>query len=223
MKEYRMKVLLLEDDITLNKSIAQVLKFKGFEVDQFYNGLSAYESLTNIYDVYILDIDVPTISGIEMLKEVLERDKMSNVIMISVDSSIETIEKSYKLGCSDFIKKPFHLKELELKMEKLFEGMKSQKCQIVEDIYFSIATQSLTKNGEEVYLTNKEFQLLYLLIRFSPNIVSYQQIENHIYDNDVVPSQNIRALIKRVRDKTGKDCIKTINGIGYKININFKS
>lgn len=215
-----MKVLLLEDDITLNKSIAQVLKFNGFELDQFYDGLSAYESLTRIYDLYILDIDVPNVSGIEMLKEILDRDKVSNVIMISADNSIEVIERAYNLGCSDFIKKPFHLKELELKIEKLFNGMNSQTCQITDGIYLSIGGQSLIKNGVEITLTKKEFQMLYLLMRFSPNIVTYQQIENYIYDNQSIHNQTIRALIKRVRDKICKNCIKAVNNIGYKLSMN---
>jgi DNA-binding response OmpR family regulator len=114
-----MKILLLEDNSRLNATITKRLRAKGFDVDSFEDGYKAFESVDNGYGCYILDINVPSLDGIELLKRIREYYPKTPVIIISSSVELETIKDSYHYGCSDYIKKPFFIDELEIKIEKL--------------------------------------------------------------------------------------------------------
>ncbi len=120
-----MKILLLEDDIALNKSIYDALVYSGYSVDTFFDGNDVIDNLSSIYDLYIMDINVPNISGLELLNLIHNQNNQSKIIMISANTDINIIENAYNLGCIDYLKKPFHLKELRIKIDKLFSTTNS--------------------------------------------------------------------------------------------------
>ena len=120
-----MKILLLEDDIALNKSIYDALVYSGYSVDTFFDGNDVIDNLSSIYDLYIMDINVPNISGLELLNLIHNQNNQSKIIMISANTDINIIENAYNLGCIDYLKKPFHLKELRIKIDMLFSNSNS--------------------------------------------------------------------------------------------------
>ena len=117
-----MNILLLEDERTLNKHICKYLEIKGHNVDSFEDGLELIDN-TNLYDYdfFIFDINVPNIDGFEILNFVRDKNIDVPTIIISARISIEDIKKAYSLGCSDYLKKPFELAELELRIDSILK------------------------------------------------------------------------------------------------------
>ena len=193
-----MKILLLEDDVFLSDAIKNALEFKGYEVRQFFNGKKALNE-TDRYDLYILDINVPGISGLNLLKKLSKQHKYLNAMIMSAINDINSIKEAYKYGCIDYLKKPFYLEELQIKIEKILN----------KDL------TSLIK--KDVTLTKKENKLLELLVQNKESIVTYEMIKNIIYDKKTINIETIRVLVKRLRDKLNNKMIKNISGAGYKI------
>jgi len=114
-----MKILLLEDNKRLNETIVKRLNAKGFEVHSFIDGQEAYDVIDNGYTCFILDINVPSVDGTQILKRIREFNMDTPVIIISSTVELDVIKQSYNYGCNDYIKKPFFIDELEIKIEKL--------------------------------------------------------------------------------------------------------
>ena len=114
-----MKILLLEDNQKLNKTITKRLKLKDYNVVSFLDGAEAYEKITDGFSCFILDINVPNIDGIKILKKIREYYEIVPVIIISASVELDVIKQSYDFGCNDYLKKPFFIDELEIKIEKL--------------------------------------------------------------------------------------------------------
>jgi len=197
-----MKILLLEDNISLNKAITKVLTLSSYSVDSFTDGADLLPILDNhLYSLYILDINVPNISGLKLLKLIKESNPAANVIMITSNNDLNSLTLSYELGCIDFIKKPFFIEELKIKIDKL-------NIQDI-DIYF-----------KENNYTKKEYILFKLLLDNRQNIVSYSKIEDIVYTEKNMSMDSLRAMIKRVKSKLkNKDIIKNIQGRGYIIDL----
>jgi len=156
--------MLIEDDYVLNKVITLYLSKKGYRVDSFLNGLDAYDNLHNTYDIFIVDIDVPEMNGIELLQKIKEKFSNTYVLMISATIDIEIIEKAYNLGCNDYIKKPFSTKEIELKLNLLKEKINT-KYQLTKNSFYDLNKSQIILENETIKLTKKESDLLYLLLQ----------------------------------------------------------
>lgn len=210
-----MKIFLLEDDYSLNESIKEMLETENFIVDSFYEGDVAYENIIGDYELYIFDINVPNIDGLYLLEHIKNINPNSKVIMISANINIDQIKEAYLKGCDDYIKKPFDIEELLLKINKY-----TQKPHIIildENLYFNKNDKKLFLNNIEIELTKKERNLLILLINNKSNKVSHSQIEDYIYDRVSKSSDAIRSLVKRLRRKITKDIIFNSLDEGYYI------
>ncbi len=198
-----MNILLLEDDIALQNSIKQFLESKGFHIYAFHNGETALQTLdANHYDLYLLDINVPGINGLELLKLIHNFNKNAKILIISASNDMDTIEKAYSHGAVDFIKKPFFLQELYYKINIFTQSHQKEKLQTTE------------------HLTKKERQLLELLLENEANVVEYTQIEEQLYPDSPMSLDALRGLVKRLRKKLQSHTIKTISGVGYKLEKN---
>lgn len=113
-----MKIFLLEDDYSLNEAITEIIELESYIVDCFYDGEIAFNSISNEYDLYILDINIPNINGLDILEKIKEININSKVIIISANINIELIKEAYLLGCDDYLKKPFDTEELILKINR---------------------------------------------------------------------------------------------------------
>ena len=196
-----MKILLLEDDIALNKSIYDALIYSGYDVDTFFDGNDVIDNLSSIYDLYIMDINVPNISGLELLNLIHNQNNQSKIIMISANTDINIIENAYNLGCIDYLKKPFHLEELRIKIDMLFSNTNS----LLEEL----------KLKPDSTLSKKEKRFLTLLLKNKDLVTTYQMIDEFVYEDKLMTIDGVRALVRRLRTKLVDDIIKNVIDEGY--------
>lgn len=212
------KILLLEDDLNLNETIKEYLEDEGFEVDAAYDSDEAFEKIyENSYDILLLDVMVPGENGFEILKKI---EKEIPTIFITSLNSVEDLEKGYESGCDDYIRKPFALKELKLRVETLLKRefeTKDDLVKIDKDLYFDLKNLELYKNKNVVSLKPKEKKLLKLFLKNKNRSISHEQIYNTLWDYEETPSDtSLRTYIKNLRKILGKDKIVSIKKHGYR-------
>jgi len=210
-----MKILLLEDNARFNATIVKRLEAKGYHIDSFMDGQEAYDALDNGYACFILDINVPTLDGIEILKKIRDFYPETPVIIMSSSVELEVIKDAYNFGCNDFLKKPFFIDELEIKIEKL--------CNIRHDIVdlgheccFDFKT-SLLRIGQEQeeHLSRQGKLLLNVLISEKGKVVTFDKIQAMVWEGNFASLDSIRSLMRRLRKKIPFECIETVVDVGY--------
>ncbi len=200
-----MNILLLEDNLSLNRAILKVLQLDDNIVTSYFDGQEVLNDLNIKYDLYILDINVPNINGLELLDIIYQKNSSSKVIIISSNNDVNSLQQAYKLGCLDYLNKPFHLEELRIKINKL-SSEKYNKLSLIQ-----------LKN-EDITLTKKEKDLLVLLLDNRGFTVTYKMIEESVYQSKAMSMDGLRGLIKRVRLKLADDIIENIIEEGYAIS-----
>ncbi len=216
------KILLLEDDITLNETVTEYLEEQGYAVDSVENGEDAIDKIyENNYDLLLLDVKVPHINGFDLLKEVRKNNNTTPAIFITSLDSIDDLSEGYESGCDDYIRKPFALKELAMRMATIlkrdFFHTNSEKIKIDEHIEYDINGNILYVDGEEVSLNKKESKLLKLFLQNQNQILSHERIYDAVWEYDENASEaSLRTYIKNLRKVLGKDKIVSIKKQGYK-------
>ncbi len=217
-----MKVLLLEDNKRLSSLIVEALEEKNYKIDCFEDGKKALEAIYNGYDCFILDINVPGIDGLTLLKEIRVMDDKTPAIIISANVELETIKDAYIKGCDEYLKKPFYIYELELKLDKFCKKTQNN-ITLLEGFIYDIAKEKLlNSNKEEVKLAKKEILLLNLFTKNLEKVLTFEQIEQYVWEGDLTTNENIRALIKRLRKKLPLNTLISQGGMGYILNIQRK-
>ncbi len=209
-----MKILLLEDNKKLNEAISKRLKLKGYNVLSFLDGAEAYEAITDGFSCFVLDINVPNIDGIKILKKIREFYSGLPVIIISASVELDVIKQAYEFGCNDFLKKPFFIDELEIKIER-YCNIQNDKIFFDEDCYFDFKSSTIMINGEENRLTKKEKLLMNLFLTKQNQVITYEAIENYVWEGSFASLESIRSLLRRVRKILPKEYIQTIIDTGY--------
>lgn len=209
-----MKILLLEDNQKLNSTIIKRLQIKGYKVDGFIDGLEACEAISNGYNCFVLDINVPNIDGIKILKKIREFYKDVPIIIISATVELEIIKESYDYGCNDYLKKPFFIDELEIKIQKLCK-ISDDKIYFDDNCNFDYKDNSIIINAKNIRLTKKERLLLNLLLINKNQVVTYEAIEHYVWEGSFVSLESIRSLVRRVRKIVVNDYIQTVVDTGY--------
>ncbi len=211
-----MKIFLLEDDYSLNETIKETLELNNHKVETFYDGEVAFNNITFEYDLYILDINTPSINGLEILKSIKKANQKAKVIMISANINIQAIKESYFSGCDDYIKKPFDIEELILKIERF--DVKEENIFLDENIYFDTISKNLilkNNDNEKIDLTKIEKTLLILLLENRGKTISCENIEDFVYKGEAKSSSSIRSLVKRLRKKLPNNMIQNSINEGY--------
>ncbi len=209
-----MKILLLEDNKRLNDTITKRLNAKGYEMCSFIDGKEAYEAIDDGYICFVLDINVPSINGIELLKKIREYNTNTPIIIISSTVELDTIKDAYKFGCSDYLKKPFFIDELEIKIEQLCNFDKDI-IEIYENCVFYFKDSALEISGVREHLSKKERLLLNLLLSKRGKVVSIDTIQAIVWEGSFTSIDSIRSLMRRIRKKIPIDCIETVVDVGY--------
>ena len=204
-----MRILLLEDNKKLNETITKRLKMKNYNVASFTDGAEAYEKITEGFSCFILDINVPNIDGINILRKIREFYEIVPVIIISASVELDVIKQSYDFGCNDYLKKPFFIDELEIKIEKLCQ-IKDDKIYFDIDSYFDFISSTIISNNKEIRLTKKEKLLMNLFLSKKNQVITYETIENYVWEGNYVSLESIRRLIRRLRKILDKDFPKSI-------------
>ncbi len=220
-----MKILLLEDELMLQSAITEYLNDCGYSLDMCEDGEQAYQKIQdNSYDLFIFDINTPTIDGLTLL-DMLQKEKIYvPTIFISAITEIEQISKAYELGCYDYLKKPFHLKELRLHIERLFKMAQIESKSIIKisKMYmYNLDNERLYFDNEEQILTPKQSQIINVLASNINKVVDFEMLRYYVWEDRPVDNAIIRAEMHRVRQVLKEDLINSIKGIGYILIKNF--
>jgi DNA-binding response OmpR family regulator len=219
------KILLLEDDANLNETVTEFLEEEGYDVVSVYDGHEAQEKLyESKYDLLLLDINVPGIDGLELLKESREEGIVAPAIFITSMDSVDDLERGFKSGCDDYIRKPFALRELKIRVETLlkrgFFHEAKELIKIDENIFYDSKNAELVIDGSAISLGNKESRLLKLFVKKEGEVLAHERIYEHLWDYDEEPSDTaLRTYIKNLRKIIGKERIVSIKKQGYKFTV----
>ena len=225
-----MRILIVEDEFSLADIMATKLKKEKYDVDISLDGLDGLNNaLSGVYDLIILDIMLPKINGIDILKEIKNNDIETKVIMVTAKSTLEDKLVGFEFGANDYITKPFHIEELVARVNaQLRKNKKNIKNDILKfgDIELNIRTSTILciKNNETISISYKELMILEYLMNNSNQIISKEQIYDKIWGFDTdFESNNLEAYLSFVRKKLkiidSDVTIKAIRGMGYKLEV----
>lgn len=214
-----MKVLLLEDEHLLNNNIKEFLEFKGMVVESYTDGEELLQESTLEADIAILDINVPGASGYEVIEWIKRIDNEIPTIFMTAYTDIESIEKAYNLGCSDYLKKPFDLIELWLRVQQLTDINNTTKIELSQKLIFDIENEQLYYQGEIRKLTKIQRGILKVLIKHKNTIVTYEMLMNEIWDDNFIKTNTIASHVKELRKFVPGDIIKSVRAEGYRLHL----
>ena len=215
-----MKILLVEDDMMLNEMISEYLTSTGHVIISAKNGLESLGILeSQKFDLLILDISLPDIDGFTILENMHEQKRMIPTIYISALIDIEDISRAFDLGCFDYLKKPFHLKELTLRINKILKTrIVPQKHKRLSKHYsFDAETMTLYFNNEPHILPKRQLQIIELLAQNRSLVVNYDMFRTYVWNDNYIDNATIRAEVNRVKTVLKEDFIKNIRGSGYMV------
>ena len=223
------KVLYVEDEIFLAKIVSETLQSRGYEVTLESDGakvLSKFESAKP--DVCILDIMLPNKDGFSIADEIREKDKNVPIIFLTAKSEVNDVVNGFKTGGNDYIRKPFSMEELIVRIENVLKKKQGEPEIIFEEVVignylFNTKRQVLSINGEDRKLSYRESELLKLLYENRDKIVERREILNLLWGSDsFFNSRNLDVYITKLRNYLKRDPaleILTIKGIGYRFII----
>lgn len=220
-----MLIYSVEDDEDISLIINKTLSKQGFTVKSFENGKKFLEQFKlETPDIVLLDLMLPDMSGSDIIKKIRSNQKYDNVHIIVVSAKHMTMDKveNLDLGADDYIEKPFDLLELMSRVEAHARRLRKSNLIKIGDIELDIAKRECIYQNKPVDLTVKEFDILLLLAKNAPNVLSRDQLFEEIWNtNQIVESRSLDMHIKTLRSKLNDDgkLIKSIYGIGYKLNI----
>ncbi|EGK8010666.1 response regulator transcription factor [Campylobacter lari] len=221
------KILLLEDDLSLNEIINDALSDEGFKVSCVYDAQEALEkAYEENFDLWIFDVKVPKGNGFEVLKELRESGKNTPAIFLTSLSMLDDVKQGFLSGCDDYIKKPFDIDELIIRVKNIIKrNFSHQKEDLIllsssKNISFDPLNKTLYQDKTIINLTNKEKELLALLLKKRPHFVSIETIFDEIWSLDEEPViMSLRVYVKNLRKILGKDLIINQRNIGYAIRL----
>lgn len=224
------KILIVEDDLSVSEMIQDYLEKEGYKVVTAFEGEEGMQKFQNAtFDLIILDIMMPKLNGIEVMKQIRRDSSVPILIVSAKDTDVEKV-LGLELGADDYIAKPFSMIELSARVKSALrratsysEAKKEENVIHYKALTIDINNYSVQKNGEEIKLTSKEFDILKLFLKHPNNVFTKAQIYTTVWNNDYFGDENvinvhIRRLREKIEDNPAKpDYIITIWGIGYKL------
>jgi DNA-binding response OmpR family regulator len=218
-KDLLVDILLVEDDIQLNKTIVSFLELHNDHVTSVTDGMEAINTIDREnFDFFIIDINLPHISGLELTSYIREKYPSVPIIIITASLEVNNFIDAFESGCNEYIKKPFHLKELEIRMNKLIQK-ETTLFFITESIGYDKRFKELIIDNQKIELRKKELRLLDILIQNSNHIVETHELISYIWEGEEKDKYPLRQLVNELRKKLqNKDIISTEVGLGYRLN-----
>ncbi len=217
-----MKLLLVEDDALLGDGVRAGLKQAGFAVDWVQDGLAAKVALdSEEYDLLVLDLGLPKLSGMDLLKSVRAKRTSLPVLILTARDTVADRVAGLNAGADDYLLKPFDLDELIARLNALLRRSAGQVELTLQhgDIELMPASHQVRLAGQEVSLSAREFSLLHTLLLHSGRVHSREQLEQTLYGwGEEVESNAIEVHVHHLRKKLGADLIRTLRGVGYVID-----
>lgn len=218
-----MRILVVEDELELLKSIEEGLNISGYVVDTSSDGADAEEMVyVNNYDLIILDINLPSMDGFSLLKKIRERDNNVNIIVLTAIDEVEYRVLGLDLGANDYMVKPFYFAELEARIRSLL-----RRKTVQENVNISVGSMDFYTNTRELYvdgklikLTKKETKILEYMMLNNDRVISQEELLEHIWNDDINCFSNtvrvhMSSLRKKLKKAADRDLIKNIIGEGY--------
>lgn len=217
-----MRVLVVEDEHKIANSIKKGLEQESFAVDLAFSGNEGFDlASSENYDLLILDVMLPEMTGIEITEKLREQNIHTPVLMLTARGQISDKVEGLNSGADDYLTKPFAFEELLARLKAISRRPKSSTGSVytVSDLSLNTLNYEVKRGKKKINLSSKEFALLEYLMRNKNQVVSKDQIIDHVwdYDSDILPN-TVEVFIGYLRNKIGKpDLIKTVRGFGYKI------
>lgn len=217
-----MKLLLLEDDYLYKVTIQDFLIQSGYEVEEYEDGDAALEAIyAGQYAVLLLDIRVPGKDGYEILSQIRSDGIETPAIILTSLTDIDALSRGYELGCSDYLRKPFELKELQYRIEQVIRthrfGSTHKRVQIDARYQFDIREERLLREGSEVGLSAIERRVVSHLVQNLGFFVSMGTLQEQVWEGKDITYADICMCIKRIREKTDREFIQTKKLVGYRV------
>lgn len=215
------KVLFVEDEDTIRQHIVNSLGYLVDEVKEASNGIEALEVLQSFSpDIIISDLEMPQMNGVEFIQNVRQKDKDICIIVLTAHTNSEYLLELIDMHIEHFILKPMNFEKLLdvlQKCEKAIIEQKSVRHALPMDYTYDDDKKILTYKNEIIKLTKKEILFLELLFKNSFRVVSYDEIEQIVWEESIMTESSIRSLIKNLRRKLPVNLIENLSGIGYKL------
>lgn len=220
-----MRLLVIEDEAVLCAAIAEGLRLDGYEVDTCQDGLEALELCqVETYDLVLLDLNLPGMDGMEVLRRLREEDDETSVLILSARGQIQDKVEGLDAGANDYLTKPFHFEELEARVRSLTRRKFVQKdvCLRCGPLSFDTKAREASVHGTPLSLTRKEAGLLEYLLLNQGRVISQEEMMEHLWDGSVNSFSNsirvhVSSLRKKLRGALGYDPIQNKIGQGYLI------
>jgi two-component system OmpR family response regulator len=216
-----MRVLIIEDEPELRRVLAQALREDGYAVDEAADGPDGlFKASTWAYDLVLLDLMLPVLDGFALLGR-LRREKATPVLILSARDAVPDRVRGLDVGADDYVVKPFNLAEVLARVRALIRrGAGGADSRIVVgDVEIDTTRRAVTRAGEPVALTAREFAILEMLVLHRGKVVTKTEIYDHIFDEtDDTASNLVEVHVSNIRKKLGRDLIETRRGMGYAVN-----
>jgi len=219
-----MKILIVEDEVGISNFLKQGLEEEGYEISLAFNGFEGLELATNNqFDLILLDWMLPKLPGIDVCKGIREKNKTIPILFLTAKDTVQETIEGLKAGANDYIKKPFSFEELLERIKIHFRISDGDEILTLSDIKVDLTKHQIFKDEKEVFLTQREFELLVYLIQNKGKVCTRTQIIEDVwdihfeYDTGVI-DVFMNAIRKKLNLSKEDDCIKTIRGVGYIAN-----
>ena len=220
------KILIIEDDFMIAESTETLLKLHQFDVHWVNNGIEGLKQLQQqVYDIVLLDLGLPMMDGMLVLKNIRQKFPNLPVLIISARDQLQNRVDGLNQGADDYLIKPYEFDELLARIHALIRrsGLKNTGIDTNKKLSHSGLELDLEQhialfNGQAIELSNREWSILMAMLNHSNKIFSKNDLEDKLYDFDSdVSSNTVEVYIHHLRAKLGKDFIRTIRGLGYRL------
>lgn len=218
------RILIVEDDLQITKILNMNLRLSGFDTELSHSVSDAWSKISTLhFDLLLLDIGLPDGNGLDLCQKVRESGNDVPIIFLSARTDESTVVKGIKNGADDYLRKPFGLEELKVRVNKFIKKISPQMQTIrFGDLTIDPAKRVVTLMGEMISLGRKELEILTMLARKAGDIVTREAILNSIYDNaelyDRTVDSHMSHLRKKLREVAGKSLqISSVYGLGYRL------
>lgn len=223
-----MRILIIEDSVTLAGGLKRAFEKQHYSVDTAYKGREGVElALINEYDLIILDIMLPDIEGWDVCRELRQQGIKTPILMLTALDSVQEKIKGLDYGADDYLTKPFDLGELLARARSLIRRQTDTKTSqvFVADLEMDTSKRTVVRAGKNIKLSAKEFALLEYFIFNKDKVLTREMISEHVWDMNFDPQSNVidsfvRFLRQKIDKNFDKPLIQTVRGVGYKLSEN---
>lgn len=218
-----LKILIVEDDEIARENAVEFLEEFStniYEAPDAFEGLKIYEKTSP--DIIITDIEMPKLNGLEFVKKIRESDKKVQIIVLTAFCDTKYLLKAVELGLIKYLIKPIDEKEFREALSLAANSIKEDESNIIsleKELIFDMFNLTLLDNGEIIKLRTKETQFLALLIKNRKRFVTYIEIENSVWEDEVMSKDALKTLVKNIKKKIPSHLITNLSGTGYKIEL----